>query len=253
MNLSEKDIIFEQCYCGNNKYKIFRDFAERKVIECKNCGLYRSFPLPVNSVCGDDYQVVNESQNLHYHQLFVLKNVIKFVKNKDSRILDIGCSTGNMMCYLKNKDFKNIFGIEMNEYAVKECKRKKLEVLNTDIDNLNENDKYDLIYLNHVLEHIKDLKKFIQEIKEHLFSSGFLIIAVPNIGGRKTDSEKWIGYQFEQHYWHFTPESLTKIFLENNFIVKNVYTLSGGRIESFFCKTFNLYGDSLVAIFKYDE
>jgi len=176
---------------------------------------------------------------------------MKLAENYGSEILDVGCSSGNMLDYLKDRGYINLYGVEMNEYAVKLARAKLLNVRKMDTGNLDLKETFEVIYLNHVLEHIPDLNVFIDKIKLHLKSGAYLIIAVPNIGGRNTGGKDWIGYQFEQHYWHFTPESLAKIFLKCGFSVHEKYTLSGGRIKSAFYRTFNIRGDSLISVFKY--
>ena len=251
MTLSENTIEFEKCACGNTSSKIFRDFGNNKVIECTSCGLFRSFPLPQKSICDDVYQEVNSAQKLHPHQIFVLNKVAKLSENCSVKILDVGCSTGNMMEYLKRKGFINTCGIEVNKYAVQMCLSKRLDVKKMDVSEIQLNEIYDVIYLNHVLEHILDLNDFLCKIKKLLKSGSYVLIAVPNIGGTK-DTENWIGYQFEQHYWHFTPKSLERIFINNGFTSYKSYTLSGGRLKSLFNNIFKIQGDSLVSIFKYE-
>jgi len=245
------NVKFNECVCGSDTYKIFRDFGEHKVLECVLCGLYRSSPLPGESICSNSYQEVNSIQKLHSHQVSVLKSVIKLSNGYKTKILDVGCSTGSMLEYLQNKGYVNIKGIEVNNYAVQVCLSKKLDVKEMDTSNLKLDEEFDVIYLNHVLEHIGNLNDFISRIKNHLNPGGFILIAVPNIGGKGADSENWIGYQFEQHYWHFTPGTLEKIFTKNGFELYKFYTLSGGRLKSFLYKIFNIQGDSLVSIFKY--
>ncbi len=252
MSLSGQNIIFEDCYCGGSSYKVFRDFGEKKVVECTTCGLLRSFPLPLESVCNDNYQEINESQKLHYHQLAVLKQVMKFAGDKNARILDIGCSTGAMLKHLEGKGYDNISGIEMNDRAIKICLNKNINVKKIDIEDIEEKEKYDIVYLNHVFEHIADIRNFFKNLNLHLNSGSYVIVAVPNIGGRDTNSSEWIGYQFSQHYWHFTPRSLSRIFSENNFAVCKEILLSGGRTKSLIYKIFGCEGDSLIAVFKYD-
>lgn len=252
MSLSGQNIIFDECYCGSRNYKVFRDFGENKVIECISCGLLRSFPLPLESVCDNNYQEVNESQKLHYHQLTVLKQVMKFAGDKNARVLDIGCSTGTMLKHLEGKGYGNISGIEMNKHAVEICLKKNINVKRIGIENEDEKEKYDIVYLNHVFEHIADIRNFFKNLKLHLNCGAYVVVAVPNIGGRDTDSSEWIGYQFSQHYWHFTPRSLLRIFSENKFTICKKILLTGGRIKSLIYKIFGCEGDSLIAVFKYN-
>jgi 2-polyprenyl-3-methyl-5-hydroxy-6-metoxy-1,4-benzoquinol methylase len=178
---------------------------------------------------------------------------MKNASNKNSAILDIGCSGGNMMLHLIKKGFQKVSGIEMNDYAVESCVKKDLNVIKMDVDNLELPGSYDIIYLNHVLEHIVDPCKFIRKAKSYLKKDSFIIIGVPNIGGSGTAKKDWIGYQFEQHFWYFTPLSLKKIFTESGFNPVNEIILTGGRFKSSLYSLLRIEGDSLISVFKSND
>jgi pseudaminic acid biosynthesis-associated methylase len=89
--------------------------------------------------------------------------------DRQLKILEVGTNSGNQLAILQNMGFKNLYGIDINEYAV-EIAKKRLNRINliegsaTDIpfkDNF-----FDLVYTSGVLIHVSqnDLPKVIQEI-----------------------------------------------------------------------------------------
>ena len=89
--------------------------------------------------------------------------------DKESRILEVGTNSGNQLALLQKMGFNNLYGIEVNNYAI-ELARARLSRANiisgsaTDIpfkDNF-----FDLVYTSGVLIHISqdDLNSVIKEI-----------------------------------------------------------------------------------------
>jgi predicted SAM-dependent methyltransferase len=79
--------------------------------------------------------------------------------------------------------------------------------------------QFDVITLWHVLEHVHDLNKKIQDLKSHLEKDGILLIAVPN--HNSLDSKKygsyWAGYDVPRHLWHFSKQDMTKLLAKEGF------------------------------------
>jgi 2-polyprenyl-3-methyl-5-hydroxy-6-metoxy-1,4-benzoquinol methylase len=74
--------------------------------------------------------------------------------------------------------------------------------------NLSEG-RFDAITLWHVLEHVHDVKKYIQTFKKLLTDSGKLLIAVPNYTSYDAEKYKeyWAAYDVPRHLYHFTPQT----------------------------------------------
>ncbi len=70
----------------------------------------------------------------------------------------------------------------------------------------------------HVLEHVPDLEKQIQELKRLLKPNGTIIIAVPNY--KSFDAQHygkfWAAYDVPRHLWHFSKTSIAKLFEREN-------------------------------------
>jgi SAM-dependent methyltransferase len=141
---------------------------------------------------------------------------IKKYAKKEAHILDVGAGTGSFVKFLKERGWVSE-GVEPNAKARSLAKEKGIE-LKTSLKDLG-NKKYDLITLWHVLEHVPDLEKNIQEIRERLTDKGVLFVAVPNY--RSYDAvhygSHWAAFDVPRHLWHFSRNSIQSIFSKNEF------------------------------------
>ncbi|MBT8283905.1 MAG: class I SAM-dependent methyltransferase [Flavobacteriaceae bacterium] len=143
---------------------------------------------------------------------------LKKYLQQETRILDVGAGTGSFVLYLKEKGF-TIDGVEPSSKARKVAKAKGID-LKEGISDLGER-SYDAITLWHVLEHFKDLDQSIDEITSRIKKGGFLYIAVPNFRSydAKHYGDYWAAYDVPRHLWHFSKESIHKIFTRKGFSV----------------------------------
>jgi predicted SAM-dependent methyltransferase len=80
-------------------------------------------------------------------------------------------------------------------------------------------EKFDVITMWHVFEHVYDLKNQIIELEQLLIKDGLLIIAVPNF--KSYDAlyykEHWAAFDVPRHLWHFSRKSFKKLFSGTSF------------------------------------
>ena len=116
-------------------------------------------------------------------------DLIKYVQNP-SKILDIGCNTGNTGLLLK-KEFGEevvVYGIDYNHEVIKEAsiKLNKAEVVDlnqiSDFEKSIANESFDHIFIADVLEHILEPKRIVDISFNHLTSGGKILISLPNTG-----------------------------------------------------------------------
>jgi SAM-dependent methyltransferase len=79
--------------------------------------------------------------------------------------------------------------------------------------------KFDAIFYVHVLEHVVDPRRELEEAHRHLRAGGRLVIAVPNAAGweRGVFGSYWDGWDVPRHIHHFTPESLCGLLRSTGF------------------------------------
>ena len=131
------------------------------------------------------------------------------------KLLDVGDGTGDFLMAAKNTGWE-ISGVEINESA-RNLAKKKSVLLESSINNFN-GQKFDVITMWHVLEHISNYQEVLQTCHSLLKENGTLIIAVPNYKSYDANYYKshWAAYDVPRHLWHFSRSSLPKI-LKNTF------------------------------------
>ncbi len=90
-------------------------------------------------------------------------------KLKINNILEVGCNTGNQLKLLQQQGYKNLYGIEINKYAVAKAKKftTDINIIQASAFDLPFKDNYfDLVFTAGVLIHInpRDLKAVMKEI-----------------------------------------------------------------------------------------
>jgi len=108
----------------------------------------------------------------------------KISGNRNLKILDIGCGFGALLLSLKNEGFLNIRGIDSSAPAVEYCRQKNLNVELIELKNFlaKNQEKFDLICANHLIEHLKkeEIIETLKKIRECLAEKGNFYLTVPN-------------------------------------------------------------------------
>ncbi|CAM1357972.1 Methyltransferase [Tenacibaculum soleae] len=145
-----------------------------------------------------------------------LKQKLKLINSfntEEKSILDVGAGTGDFLKVCKNNGWE-INGVEPAKKARDFAFNKKVN-LKESIDEYK-GKQFDVISLWHVLEHVPNLIEYITELKKLLKPKGILIIAVPNYKSydAKHYKEFWAAYDVPRHLWHFSKNSIKKLFSE---------------------------------------
>ena len=154
-----------------------------------------------------------------------LKLISKCLLHQDSlsrpekNILDVGAGTGDFLKVCKSNSW-NVFGTEPDAGA-RNIAAKKGIVLQKDLSKLIGH-KFEIITLWHVLEHVENLSEYISILKNMLADHGKLIIAVPNFKSDDANyyKEFWAAFDVPRHLWHFSQESIAKLFSAVNMMVE---------------------------------
>lgn len=199
------------------------------IVSCKACNFKFTNPRPSDSEIGkyyksEDYVSHSDTKkgliNRLYHMVRTrtLKEKLGLISSYVSRgtILDYGCGTGMFLKTCADAGWK-AFGFEPDSDAKKLAEGKGLTVANSK-EALTGN-KYDIISLWHVLEHVTDLDQTLQFFSKSISDKGRLIIAVPNYvsADAKHYKEFWAGYDVPRHIYHFEINSLKKLLSNYGF------------------------------------
>ena len=204
-------------------------------------GILRTHPVP------DDLEKYYESEEYISHRdsskslqdkiyqfvkSYMLTKKAKWIRKeiKHGNILDFGAGTGDFLRRMRSFLWK-VEGVEPNKLARDLAILKGLD-LKSDISGIREN-KYDVISLWHVLEHLPDYEKRIEEFRELLNEGGILVIAVPNYRAydSKYYNENWAAWDVPRHLWHFSRKGLTRKLNEKGFFLMKEKPL---KFDSFY-------------------
>ena len=176
----------KKCYLCDGElvetdYKL-RDSNKIKVLKCKKCALETLSDFShIDETFYENGLMLNP--NIKPEQWYIkskdddvrrFNKLKKFLKNK--KVLDFGCGAGGFIELASS--ISDAFGIEKNKIMTDYIKSKNLKVY-SDISEV-ENQKFDVITMFHVLEHIKNPQNILDELKNILNKNGKIIIEVPN-------------------------------------------------------------------------
>jgi 2-polyprenyl-3-methyl-5-hydroxy-6-metoxy-1,4-benzoquinol methylase len=136
---------------------------------------------------------------------------------KAGKMLDVGSGIGSFVSEMKQQGWEAT-GLEPDADARKVAKD-LYDITLADTRQLYQlpADHFDAITLWHVLEHVHDLSKYIQQLKTLLKEKGKLFIAVPNYTAADATiyREYWAAYDVPRHLYHFSPRSMQTLMEKN--------------------------------------
>jgi 2-polyprenyl-3-methyl-5-hydroxy-6-metoxy-1,4-benzoquinol methylase len=206
------------CLCNANDFdtifKYDRYGLWHPVVICKNCGLIQSNPQLSDEeynrfYSSDDYRILYEGENYleisksrykeSNHIFDMLFPVMKELNL--NTILEFGCGGGwNLYPFYKNG--YAVTGYDYSFNLIKLGRSYGLNLRQGSFAEINStSDKYDVIILNHVIEHFTDFFNNMASILQHLNTKGILYVGVPNIDNFRKG-------QFQNvHIYYFSPRT----------------------------------------------
>jgi 2-polyprenyl-3-methyl-5-hydroxy-6-metoxy-1,4-benzoquinol methylase len=165
----------------------------------------------------------------------------------NKKVFDIGFGFAQALIYFKNKGLK-VSGLEPSNEGVKYAKEQGIKnAYQCSIENLEEvKDKHDIVLLLNVLEHLRDPKKVLLDIKSNVLNkNGLLVIDVPN---DFNDFQIAANNEYDLNEWWFYPPNHINYFSHDS--LKSLLKGCGYKIEyctsSFPLDMFLLFGDKYV-------
>lgn len=200
------------------------------IMKCMNCGFLVTSPRPNQSSIGNFYKSdnyishTNKATNLtnfiyKIARRFTLKQKFNLVSKyaHKTKILDYGSGAGSLLHYFKEKGWST-YGVEPDEIT----RNKSVEDFHLEIyPSIHSlpTQKFAIISLWHVLEHIHYLEDTISQLYNSLSKKGKLIIAVPNHNSydRQFYKKYWAAYDVPRHLYHFNQDTIQELMKYHNF------------------------------------
>jgi len=228
---------FKCLICGNTKYRVIKEHtrdSEHRVVECsKGCGLHQLFPLPslqedekyYNENSHDkkitpDFDIDQLFQKFYYQNKSRIDYLKAFGIASNNKILDFACGYGFFIEMLEKEGYI-ADGIEISEDRLAICEKRlgkgysRIRNINLQKDNLPEEleEKYDVVTMIHVLEHLIEPKEVLEKINRLLKPGGLLVIEVPNEANLMMEISKEFNdfFYIRDHVAYYTPSILCQL------------------------------------------
>jgi ubiquinone/menaquinone biosynthesis C-methylase UbiE len=129
---------------------------------------------------GKDRNVLWKGHDPMAKARFIANKIRKFIPC-DARHLDIACGDGDIMQAFADIGCKSV-GIELLQYRVERCHKRRLNVVKGDITKglPFEKDSFNVVTLISILEHLQDTKQLMSEVERILSPGGIAVIQIPN-------------------------------------------------------------------------
>ncbi|MBI5540724.1 MAG: class I SAM-dependent methyltransferase [Bacteroidia bacterium] len=222
-------------------------------------GYYEVIPKPSEKELQNYYHDKYYQDNLKYENSYTL-NEVKYLKNRNEQkqfilnnysginyssgtILDIGCGEGWTISFFQDLGF-NVTGLDYSTHGILTHNPNLAEkIICGDIyENIQQlikdNKKYDIIWLDNLLEHVIDPLSLLEDCKKLATANTTLVIEVPNdfstsqmklLNEGKIPNEFWV--VLPDHLNYFSKESLDNISLKAGWT--NYYSIADFPIDFF--------------------
>lgn len=208
--------------CDSSNVKFVKSKGFYDIMQCFSCGLTYSSPMKSQ----EDYsQEITRDRWEFKLVIDLVKRLANNQKLDNIKVFEAGCGDGRFLVELKNLGCE-CYGIDINPNGVAKAKQFGLNVFNDtltgDFSKRFEN-RFDIIFAFHILEHIDNLGDFISNLNKIIKPGGFLILSTPNPErlSKRIFLEDWDSPPYLLTKW--TKKSMS-LFLENN----------GFKVENFF-------------------
>ena len=186
---------------------------------CKSCGFVQCATTDVTSyyeqLKDEEYIESSDQRALQFEKL--LKTVDPYIR-KRGNLLDIGAGSGIFLREAMKHGF-SVTGIEPSEYLVNKAKMDELNIICGTFPDDCPEQKYDVVFLTDVIEHIVDPLSMLRRIHDYLAENGRVIITTPDVSSimARLLGKHWWHYRVA-HVGYYNRETLQRIMERAGFV-----------------------------------
>ncbi|MGD0962241.1 MAG: class I SAM-dependent methyltransferase [Methylomonas sp.] len=139
---------------------------------------------------------------------------------KEARVLDVGFGSGSFLRYAKDAGWMAA-GVDTDPQVIEAAKSWGCQVRQGGIEAFaDEEASFDLITMNHVIEHLHEPRKTLDQVFKLLKPGGKLWLETPNITSFSHEyyGRNWRGLEPPRHLIIFNAKALTQMLAECGFI-----------------------------------
>ncbi len=146
---------------------------------------------------------------------------------RGARMLEVGSGMGHLVGQLSA--WFEAYGMDLNHWAVNQSKKDSgsasLQTASAQ-DLPYKKSSFNVVIIKHIVEHLPDPAKAINEIGRVTEKDGILILATPNLGSllKPWKGDKWIGYQDPTHISLKQPQEWLQLIQDAGFELQKVFS-----------------------------
>lgn len=149
---------------------------------------------------------------------------------KGSRVLDVGCSSGNFGEVLVKEKHCQVVGLDIDKPDVAKAAKKltAAHVRNVEQDDISDLGKFDVIVFADVLEHLLDPIVALEKVKQQLKKGGRIVFSIPNMAHIS------VRLQLLEGFFEYTPIGVldrTHLHYYDELEVKHIFKQAGYSIK----------------------
>lgn len=232
--------------CGSASHLVFsrrgRHGSPLSTVICHGCGLVYTNPRVSEKENADyyhkDYWGDYKDQSVPDEKFFrrrlpkikpMLGQLKPFLR-PGVKVLEVGCSVGALLWSMKNLvgSTGQFIGIEAHHgHAQFAREQKKLDVragLLHEVEHKLPAASFDLVVMNHVLEHTTSPTDVFLKLKKLLKPRGVLVVEVPNI---EAPGSRLSHFFHRAHHFSFSPRTLQRLGQQAGFKTRKIEALDG--------------------------
>ena len=207
--------------------------AQLGLLKCTQCGLVVSPAIwqpQANEELEEEWFGANyQAQTSFWVRWFESWNnrrtLRRLVKAKPSgpRLLEIGVGSGSFLESARKRGFE-VMGCDLSSTICERVRRTHGITMHCGtVAEMEVEDRFDVVVMNHVLEHVNEPVAFLRDVLRLLAPGGVVHIAVPNVACWEAHLPGWTSYE-PYHLAYFTPETLGRTVSSGGFSIEDEKT-----------------------------
>ncbi|MBI1920712.1 MAG: class I SAM-dependent methyltransferase [Geobacter sp.] len=218
-------------FCNKEKTIVFATGVERggafyQVIFCTECHNGFADPFPSSGTLASFYATgtYRGSEGRRFNR-WIEYGINRFMLGRKNRIvrmrrpgklLDIGCGRGSFLAGMRDAGW-DVAGVEFSEETASHAREPYGVPVATDLSWPD--GSFDVITINHVLEHIHDPVAMLRGCRRLLKADGLIVVAVPNIASMQAQfgRGKWFHLDVPCHLFQFSEQGLVGLLQAEGF------------------------------------
>jgi SAM-dependent methyltransferase len=136
-----------------------------------------------------------------------------------SRILDVGCGTGDRPSNLSRNGFRRVEGVDV--FIDRSYQLGPVKITKGSLSDLE--GSFDLVMLHHSLEHMPDQRQSLAEVYRLVRPGGYALLRIPIVGQLWSDyGVYWCGLDAPRHLFIHSVRSITDLAMRTGFEVSRI-------------------------------